>query len=307
MRQKTPNQTAGLKIIAVLLAILLWLYVVNQGELSAGSNYTEVALQYYNLPGDLTVSGPQTVSVRLWGNFKQTGEITAYVELASLSQGEYNLPVKVKPVQGAMFTSVKPDKVKVHLQRIKENLVPVNYEVRQNPPAGYKLVDVIMEPSKCLVKGDQAAVNRVVQIIAPLDLGRVKDIASFKVTLAARDARGEPIAGVSLVPGAVSVYAVVEQPKEVSRVAVKPDISGKVADGYQMVGFKAIPETVSILGDNAIISKLTTIDTARLDVTDKKESFSQVVNVSAPAGVTIYPNQVTVAVDIIKLPEKEVP
>lgn len=303
---KTPTKTAGLKIISVLLAVLLWMYVVNQNEISTKQNYTDVNLQYYNLPSGLTVSGPQTVSVRLWGNFKQTRQIVAYVDLASLSQGEYNLPVKVKPVSGAMFTSVKPDKVHVQLKRLKENMVPVDYEVSQNPAAGFKLIDVVIEPSRCLIKGDQSAVNRVAKVIAPLQLGQVKDISSFKVNLVARDANGEIVNGVVLVPDTVSVYAVVEQQKKTAKLPIKPQFTGKVAEGYQMTGYKIDPDTVSVLGSEEVLSKLTQID-IKIDLTDKKESFNQIVNVTIPPGTSVYPAQVTVTVDLIKLPEKEVP
>lgn len=302
---KTPTKTAGLKIISILLAVLLWMYVTNQNEISTKQNYTDVNLQYYNLPSGLTVSGPQTVSVRLWGSFKQTREIIAYVDLASLAQGEYNLPVQVKPVSGAMFTSVKPDKVNVQLKRLKENMVAVDYEVSQNPATGFKLTDVVIEPSRCLIKGDQSAVNRVDKVIAPLQLGQVKDISSFKVNLVARDANGEIVNDVVLVPDTVSVYAVVEQQKKTAKLPIKAQFTGKVAEGYQMSGYKIDPDTVSVLGTEEVLSKLTQIDT-KIDLTDKKESFSQAVNVTVP-GLSVYPAQVTVTVDIIKLPEKEVP
>lgn len=304
---KTHIRRPGLKIISVLLAILLWMYVVSEGEISTGRDYTEITLQYYNLPSGLTVSESQTVSVRLWGNFKQTGDITAYVDLASLSPGEYNLPVKVKPVTGAMFTSVKPDKVKVQLQRLKENMVPIEYEVRQNPPSGYKLAEVVIEPSKCLIKGDQSSVNQVTKVIAPVNLGGVKDISSFKVQLVARDANGDNVTDVSLVPSLVSVYAAVEQQKQTGNFVVKSQFTGKVAEGYGVSGSQTDPETVSVLGPIEVLSKLTSMDTAKIELTNKKDSFSQVVNVTAPPGASVYPAQVTVTVDIIKLPENEVP
>jgi YbbR domain-containing protein len=300
-------RTPGLKIISVLLAILLWMYVVSEGGITTRRNYTEVTLQYYNLPSGLTVSGPSNVSVRLWGSFKQTGQVTAYVDLASLSQGEYELPVKVKPVNGAMFTSVKPNKVKVQLHRLKENIVPIDYEISQNPPAGYKLVEIVIDPAKCLIKGDQNAVNQVVKIIAPVELGQVKDISSFKVKVVARDARGENIPDVTLVPNSVSVYAVVEQQRESGKIAVKPQFSGKVAEGYEVTGYKVDPDTVSVLGQREVLAELSSIDSNRVDLTDKKESFSQIINLVVPPGTSVYPTQATVTVDIAKLPENEVP
>jgi YbbR domain-containing protein len=305
--EKTPTKSAGLKLISILLAVLLWMYVVNKDEFSTKQNYTDVMLQYYNLSDGLTVSGPDTVSVRLWGNFKQTGEIVAYVDLSQLGQGEYNLPVKVKPVSGAMFVSVQPDQVRVKLQRTKEDMTSINYEISQNPPAGFKLVDVIIEPSKCLVKGEQSNVNQVAKVVAPLKLGQVKDISSLKADLIAYDSNGEMVSDVIMVPSTVSVYAVVQQDKKTVTAAVKPQFTGEVADGYHFSGYNINPETVSLLGSEQALSQLTQVDTAPIDLNGKNASFSQIVTVVVPSGTNVYPAQVTVAVELTKDPEKEVP
>lgn len=300
MTAKIRKGTAGLKIISVLMAFLLWLYVVSQGQLSAVTkqNNTQVSLQYYNLPSGLIAAGPRTVSVHLWGNFKTTGQIIAYVDLNGLSQGEYNLPVKVKPVKGALFTSVNPKKVKINLQLLKSKLKKINYEVSQNPSSGFKLVEVQIEPDKCLVRGDQAAVNRVAEIVAPLQLAGIKDIGNLKSDLVARDSQGNTITGVRLVPSTVSVYVAVEQQKQTARLKVNPQFSGTVADGYQLSGYTVDPVTVSTLGDNIVMARLTQLATDKVDLTDKKGSFDQVVNVTAPPGVSVYPAQVTVSVNI---------
>ena len=54
----------GLKIISVVLAILLWLYVMNQGQISTRQSVLEADLNYINLSDGLTVDGPTPVSVR---------------------------------------------------------------------------------------------------------------------------------------------------------------------------------------------------------------------------------------------------
>lgn len=51
-----PRNT-GLKIISVVLAILLWLYVMNQGQLSTRQSVLEVDLDYIHLAEGLTVEG----------------------------------------------------------------------------------------------------------------------------------------------------------------------------------------------------------------------------------------------------------
>lgn len=303
--EKKPGSTIGLKIISVLMAVLLWLFVTNQGELGIRQNSIEAELKYNSLPAGLTVTGPQTVRVKLWGAFKETGKVQAYLDLSGLSAGEYNLPVHVQPVKGAMFTSVQPKKVKVTLKEIGNNIVPIKYEIRQNPPEGYSLLNVVITPAKCLIRGDQSAVKRVSSVAAPLELGSVKDISSFKVRLVARDIRGNIInTGITLVPQTVDVYTVVEKKKASRQLSVKPQFTGKIAEGYQIIQVTAAPETASVLGDENIIKVLDQITTDKIDLTNKKETFDQIVNLAAPSGTTVVPSQVTVNVVIAKISEK---
>lgn len=308
--EKNPGSTIGLKLISVLMAVLLWFYVINQGELGLGvrQNSVEAELKYNALPAGLTVIGPETVRVKLWGAFKETGKVQAYVNLSGLSQGEYNLPVNIQPVNGAMFTSVQPKKVKVTLKEIGKNIVPVHYEVRQNPPEGYSILNVVITPEKCLIRGEQSAVNRVSSVAAPLELGNVKDISSFKVRLVPRDIRGNIITtGISLVPQTVDVYAVVEKKKSSRQLSIKPQFNGEIAEGYQLVQVTTSPETASVLGDENVIKLLNEVSTDKIDITDKKESFSQLVNMVVPSGTAVVPSQVTVNVVVAKTSENMSP
>lgn len=302
---KSSRSTIGLKVISVIMAVLLWFYVVNQGQIGMRKNTIEADLQYYNLPAGLIVSGPDTVTVKLWGAFKEPGKVVAYVDLAKLAEGEYDLPVNVRPVQGAMLTSVQPKKVKVKLKETGKNIVNIKYELNQNPPAGYNLLNVVITPDKCLIEGDQEAVKKVTTIAAPLKLGDVKDIASFKTDLVARDAQGNAItSGITLVPQTVEVYAVVEKKKNVKQLTINPQLTGKLAEGYEVTTITTDPDKISVLGDNTQLGALTEASTDKIDLTDKTESFSQLVNIIVPQGITATPSQVTVIIEIGKISDK---
>ena len=79
-------------------------------------------------------------------------------------------------------------------------------EVKQNPPTGYQVASVLLSPDRCLVRGAAEAVARVTGVVAPLDLGSVKDIATVKSTLQAIDADGKVISeGIQIVPATINV------------------------------------------------------------------------------------------------------
>jgi hypothetical protein len=59
--KQAPNQNhkkTGLKIISVILSLLLWFYVVNEGSYGAGQNILSVDLIYEMYPRDYRCRGP---------------------------------------------------------------------------------------------------------------------------------------------------------------------------------------------------------------------------------------------------------
>jgi YbbR domain-containing protein len=296
-----------LRVASVIMALLLWFYVVNQGDVSTGRNLLDVELKYYNPPADLTVTGPEKVSVKLWGSSHGSGNIVAYVDLAGLGKGVHQVPVKLEPVKGAMLTTVQPNKVDITLEELSEKVFQVKYEVKQNPQAGYQLTEVLLAIDSCLVKGEADAVGRVARVVAPIDLGNIKDITSVKVNLQARDANGKTVsAGIKLVPATIDAYIVLEKKQSSKNLSVKPQFSGIIAEGFSLGEVKSDPAQITVLGDQLRVEALNEIVTKPIDIGGKQESFVQVVELVQPEGITVSPNQITINVKINKIVVKGV-
>jgi len=291
----------GLRIAAVLMSLLLWFYVVNQGSLVSGGNSIDVPLQYHNVSADLNVTGPDKVAVRLWGSYKGEQEIYAYVDLAGFQKGEYQVPVKLHTVRGALFTSVQPTRVSITLEDIGERVLAIKHEVKLNPPVGLQLSQVMLSPDNCIVKGDAETIARVTTVVAPLDLASVKDIGDIKANLQARDANGKTITqGIQIVPNSINVYVVVEKKQLSKKVNLKPQITGKIADGYSLGEIRSEPEQVTVLGEQTVVEALNEINTKPIDITGQQADFSKLVELSPPAGTVVLPSQVTVHIKISK-------
>lgn len=301
------NTTMGLKVISVILSVLLWFYVVNQGELTARQNSIEVELQYLNLSEGLNIEAPEKVAVKLWGRFQETGDVLAYIDLSGLEEGNYELPVNVEPVKGAMFTSVEPDKVEVHLQEVKEHTVKIQYEITQVPASGYELLDVNILPENCVIKGEEAIIKQVETVVCPINLSSVRGISSSRVELLARDASGNLLSdGLKIIPDTVKVYTVVTEKKSGKKVKVVPRISNYPGEEYQLVEINVQPDTVNILGNELKVQAIEEINTVEIDLAQQKESFSREIDLDIPAEMEAYPSRVTLNVSIEAIEEKEV-
>ncbi|MEN6325143.1 MAG: CdaR family protein [Syntrophomonas sp.] len=307
MSSRPPAKTIGLKVISVIFAVLLWLYVANQGELTASQDSLKVQLQYRNLTEGFSVKGPEQVYVKLWGTARENRNIMAYVDMAGLGQGSHRIPVKVEPVAGVILTSVRPKEVDVVINKLKEETIPVKSIITRKPPSGYELLDVIIEPDKCMIRGEQSAVQAVAEVVAAVDLGAVRDFTTLKVPLQAKDAGGRVInQGIRLVPDKITVYAVIGQIQSSKKVKVKTPFSGTPELGYQLGKIEANVEEVTVLGSQEQLEGLEEVSIRPVDLTGKKESFEQDSEIVLPTGLKAYPARVLVSVEIKKDVEKEV-
>ena len=300
-------KTTGLKIISVVLAILLWLYVMNQGQLSARQNVMDVDLHYAFLAEGLTVEGPSTVAVRLWGVFQEPDRIEAYVDMTDLDEGTHNVPVHVEPVTGSMFTSVEPDRIDIVVRQTRQHIVTIDYEVVQNPPAGNEILDIMVSPDKCLVKGDDEAITQVRTVVCQVNLAEASDVAIFNAPLIARDVNGNLVTeGIRLVPEQVQVVAVIRETIATQTVPLKPNLVGQPAEGFELGAVKLDTETITLVGNTIKVQPITEIQTDPIDLEGRAESFAEPVSITLPEGIQGYHEQVQLSVELVSSePEQE--
>ncbi|MEQ8175622.1 MAG: CdaR family protein [Syntrophomonadaceae bacterium] len=307
MNQTSPRKEKriGLKIISVVLAVLLWFYVINKAPATGQSNSVQVELKQIHLAEGLSYNGPTKVSVRVWGASPDKESIVAYVDLANLGPGTSEVPVSVEPIKGALLTMVEPKQVKVELYQVNQHVFGINSEVSKNPPTGYQLMNLAIIPEKCVIKGQESDVGRVSRVVCSVDLSSVKETGSLKGILVARDSKGNQVQGITIVPETVSVYAIVAQKEASKKVPVKVTIGTAPASPFLAGKILAVPETVTVYGPEAALTDLKEIAVKPLDLTGKNASFTQEVELTAPQGIKVYPAKVMLNIEITKTSGKE--
>lgn len=304
-----PSQNrkrTGFKIISVILALLLWFYVANEGSYGAGQNSVTVDLLYENKPEGMQIQGPEQVKVKLWGGFQETQDIKAYVDLQGKQPGVYTLPVKLHAVMGALFTSVEPQNINVTLVATREIIVPVKYNIKAGPPAGYTLIDIITEPDRCLIKGEQDIVKQVTSVFCGIDLSTIRSISSLEVKGIPVDQKGDAITqGLEIIPEAIKVIAVIGEQKGFKEVPLKVLYEGEPAVGYRLVGIQLEPATAQIAGSNRTVEGIKEINTPLINLNEVDQSFTQQLDLEAPQGTTLFPEQVLAIIEIEAVNENE--
>ncbi len=298
------KRNSGLKLISVILALLLWFYIGYQEQGKVGQDYVEVKLRYLNLGEGLTVTGPENVSLRIWGAFRETPAATAYVNLEGLDEGEYNLPVKVKAVENAMFTSVEPNHVTLTLSRNNNHSLKIETVVLQSPLPAYQVLDLMVVPEKCLISGEQKQVEQVERIVCYLQLAGITQSSTLDVPLKALNKNGQPVEqGIRLHPAKANVYAAIGQNLERKTVSVKAITKGNPEEGCQLASLRLEPDKVELLGVKDQLAGIDEIGTKEIDLNGKNQSFVQEVEVQNLGSIKVFPSKLTVEAVIEKSTE----
>ncbi len=300
MKIKTTQKSSikFTKLIALLLAMALWFYVAGQGQMTA-QNSIEADLNYIKLGDNLTVSGPDKVSIKRWGTVSEAERMEeAYVDLSGLGPGTYTLPVHLQQTNRALLAKVEPDKVKVVIAELQKNTAAIVPRSQKELAEGFELTDIFTVPEQCAVQGEQSAVSRVYTVAAPVTLASTGEMQNLTVDLQALDKNGNIIKGVRLIPAKATVYAVVSQKLTSLKLPVKAVFEGKAAEGFEIGEISIDPQEAMLVGSPDLLGKITQIETNPVDISGSSRSITVKAELDVPEGVKVYPAQAAVYIEV---------
>ncbi len=157
------------KLLALLLAVILWLVVVDEPELVAAH---VAPLFYKNLPRNLEIGSdvPDRVRLELRGpSGRMTPDLlsgsSVTLDLSEIqAPGERTLSVNagtIKLPAGVTLLRSVPSEVRLHLERVLEKEVPVRARTGAPPPYGYRVTSVSVSPERLRIAGPESHVSQV--------------------------------------------------------------------------------------------------------------------------------------------------
>jgi len=294
------------KIIAVLLAILLWLYVTADQNPPLEKTLN-LSVNYENLREDLTLTSKiNVVNVKIRGDQKLINSLglkdfKAVVDLSQVRMGEQMVPVKIENSLGVEIVDVYPKEVMINVDKIAEKQVPVTVALLGQTAHGYSSFKASVKPSQVVIRGPENVLQTLEEARADVNLNFAQSNLVLNLPVKVQDKWGNWYGSDSLtiIPNTVEVFIPVVQDTPSKTVPVKPVFEGKPAPGYQVARILVEPETVKILGQ---FNKLDTIDrvqTLPVILNDIKENIVQEVDLSIPSGVTLlYGTKVKVIIQV---------
>lgn len=326
---KLFTQNLPWKIAALVVAILLWIFVINTQnptqpqEISSIPvkilGYEKLVEQGYELTNKeeiqnqnfkVVVSGPRLEIDKLVRDpslIKVTLDLESYLDnLTDYSNSEeahYSIKINL---DGSSVTikDRRPQVTKVRIDKVASKEQKVSYVISEELLNKYTLLGdgkPIISPEKITITGAKTDIDRVAEARVSIKSENFSEdqlVSELPVTL--YDVDGEEIQGLELSDQTIEVKLPIGSQK---RVPINITYTGKVPDEYVLTKVEASTEEVTIVGKAEVIDSISQIDLEpiNLDLLTESDANLLKVKMKLPNGVmTVDGDEVSVSLQVRK-------
>ena len=271
--KKNLTHNLGLKVLAILFSVCLWLISININDPVTPSSYN-ITVQLLNLKsmanaGKYVEILDDTDSIRVtvrasrsvFSNFSDKN-IVATADLNNITDDNM-VPVEVSTTKtDDKIESIKLDKEYVHvnIENIKKTQLPIIVQVQNNPASGYILRGTTTVQNAVIVSGPESQVANIDHAAVEINVDGATSDVNISLPVHLYDVDGNEIDDAKLTKSVneVSTTANILQTKE---VPIEYETLGTPADGFMVTGeITSSPETVTIAGKASVMKAVSKIN-----------------------------------------------
>lgn len=291
-------------LLAFALAVAVWVTAVTASNPDqTGTLSRPIPIEFIGQDAGLilTSSVPQTVVVTLrapksvWDQLEaDPASVHAVVDMTGLGSGTHTaeivLQVGVQPVR---ILSVTPRTLTLVFDPLVTRTLSVELSLSGVPAVGYQIGDPLLTPNKVTVSGPELTVTRVASIRAALDLTEARENLEASLPLAAFDADGALLSGLTILPQSVQISLPVLHLGGYRDLAVKVVTIGRPASGYRLTSVSAFPPIVTVYSGNILLIESLPgyVETMPLDLSGVSDNIEIRLALNLPSDVTLVGEQ----------------
>ena len=291
------------KIIALLAAVILWSYVMNDQNPATDSTFT-VQLTALNAPDGykisydnekikLKVKAPRSLFINL--NEK---DFKAYVDLKGLDAGTHQVDGKTSLPQGMELVEADPEQVMVTLDRIVSRKIKAEFIVSGAAGPDATVAHVKPDVEYVTIEGPESAVQTVSRVIGYVGLSGNTNDFQLQVPLTAINSDGREVSGVTVTPGNASVTVQMARGLNKKIVLIQPQVKQDLGEDYERVRVGTDPAEIAIAGDAKALAAMNGVSTEESSLADVKKTTDKAVRLTLPEGVTVTNQTVNVHIEV---------
>ena len=301
-----PPRFIGYKVLAILLAMVIWAYVtVRDNPLDEGTFAVPVELR--NL--DETLVTPETsyqVQVRVQGAANIIGELssrdfTAYVDLSGMRAGEGSPRVQVDLPPDVSLVSLSPESIDLTLEAKVSETFAVVANVSGEPAENYTalLENLLLSPQEVSLSASASMIEQVGSVVVNADISNLESSYNRNLPVEVLDQNGNNITReFTISPESVNLVVNVLYEEPEATVAVRANLLGEPAEGYQISYTVIEPNTVRAFGDLATLGTLYYLLTEPIDISGISRTTSYSVDIEHDSNISLAQETVTVTVRV---------
>jgi hypothetical protein len=195
MRRPWPFRHLGLKLLALAMALILWMVVSGEETVERG---LRVPLELQQVPAGLELTGdiPTTVDLRVRGPSGMlgrlgAGDVVAVLDLRGAAEGRRLFPLTMEQVRvpfGVEVVQVSPSAIAMGFEQSATRAVPVAPAVDGHPAPGYIVGARKADPAQVDVVGPATAVKNVAEVLTePVSVSGAREAVTQTVALGVLD------------------------------------------------------------------------------------------------------------------------
>ncbi|MBQ8505948.1 MAG: hypothetical protein IJ466_00715 [Clostridia bacterium] len=295
---KVLSRRFWMKLLSLLLAILLWNYVVTSNRLITRTKTLNGLSGYVTSQSTLTTYGLalkedpaeliDDVSVRLevsQADFSAASADNVQVTL-DLSKvrtaGTQEVPLKATTSYGKVV-SIYPDAVALTFETLDSRAIPVNAVIGGEKEEDYWYDIVRTNPSTITVSGAASTVRSITQARVSTDVTGAEESYVRAEPYVLLDSSGQEVSQAMLTRSSTSitVMADVYPTKELPvSTAIEDVISGHPAEGYTVSGVSVQPESITVAAEQELLDDISELLIEPVSVEGLSQSFTARAKIS---------------------------
>ncbi|MHB1393449.1 MAG: CdaR family protein [Clostridia bacterium] len=313
MNDRFLNKDITIRILSVMLALLLWFYVITEQNPEITKDITipvrlinTVFLEKSNM---MLANDPNSfkLTLKLKGKNNVLDKLneTTVDAIADLEghrlKGENFVKININGIPEDVNILMKsPESLKVVLEPKVSVQKSVHVNIMGNPSHGLAAMTPMIAPNDVVITGAESNINKINTVRVDVDIASVN--AEVKKILPVRvlDENGKNIQGVTIEPSNIEVSIPIENTK---RVRLEMDLTGQPAVGYVVSNISVFPEEILITGKQQALQGISSIKTEIIDITEGTVDVSREVKLVMPDGAELVnaSEKVSIFVNIEKI------
>lgn len=311
----------ALKLVSLMLALLLWLVVVNVSKPEI-TDYRTVELEIRNQnvfePDSKIWEVDRTaVSINYTVRLDQRSNISASDFHAYIDLKDYSItgavPIYVEVLNGkeALISNVaaRPSVIRVSIEDVQEKQFDLIARQLGAPAEGYTVSNLIISPESVYATGPESSIGRISEIGVNIDVNRLSEGISGVATPVFYDANGNVISGLNDVELSASEISYTVTLHKKKSINILSSVRGIPAAGYQYESMTVSPDSIQLSAASSVIDVMTVFELPSMDIGGATGSITKTFHITdyLPAGVELAePNgEINITVRIEKIPETE--